>query len=98
MGGIVVVIPPTYNPAVKVPHAPAPPVPAGAGSQEAALRPDFFTRRYRLTFTAAEQAAGTAADEFRLARVADAWKYYRTFLLGRLKFTLPHEMIFCEAA
>ena len=47
---------------------------------------------------AAEQAAGTEADAFRLARVADAWKYYRTFLLGRLKYTLRHEKIFSEAA
>lgn len=46
----------------------------------------------------AEQAAGTEADEFRVARVADAWKYYRTFLLGRLKFTLRQEEIFAEAA
>ena len=47
---------------------------------------------------AAEQAAGTEADEFRVTRVADAWKYYRTFLLGRLKYTLRHEKIFSEAA
>ena len=47
---------------------------------------------------AAEQAVGTKADEFRLARVADAWKYYRTFLLGRFKYTLRHEKIFSQAA
>ena len=47
---------------------------------------------------AAEQAADTDADAFRLARVADAWKYYRTFLLGRFKYTLRQEKIFSEAA
>jgi len=47
---------------------------------------------------AAEQAAATEADAFRLARVADAWKYYRTFLLGRFKYTLRQEKIFSEAA
>ncbi len=45
----------------------------------------------------AEQAAGTEADEFRVTRVADAWKYYRTFLLGRLKYALHQEKIFAEA-
>lgn len=46
---------------------------------------------------AAEQAAGTEADEFRVARVADAWKYYRTFLLGKLRFTLRQDEVFAEA-
>ena len=45
----------------------------------------------------AEQAAGTKADVFRVTRVADAWKYYRTFLLGRLKFTLRKEEVFAKA-
>jgi hypothetical protein len=35
----------------------------------------------------AEQAADTEADRFRVARVADAWRYTRTFLLGKLQFT-----------
>ena len=47
---------------------------------------------------AAEQSADTEAHQFRLARVADAWKYCRTFLLGRLKYTLRQEEVFAEAA
>ena len=47
---------------------------------------------------AAEQAAGTEADEFRVTRVADAWKYYRTFLLGRIRYTLRQDEVFAEAA
>ncbi|MBO11023.1 MAG: hypothetical protein CMJ68_09685 [Planctomycetaceae bacterium] len=46
----------------------------------------------------AKQAVTTEADEFRVTRVADAWEYFRTFLLGRIKFTLCDEKVFTEAA
>jgi len=46
----------------------------------------------------AERKADTEADRFRVARVADAWKYYRTFLLGKLKYTDREDSVLAEAA
>ena len=45
----------------------------------------------------AEHKAGTEADRFRVARVADAWKYYRTLLLGKLKYADKEDIVLAEA-
>ena len=45
----------------------------------------------------AERKAGTEADRFRVARVADAWKYYRTLLLGKLNYADRQDVVAAEA-
>jgi len=45
----------------------------------------------------AERAAGTESDRFRVARVADAWRYTRAFLLGKLKFADREDEVLQEA-
>ena len=46
----------------------------------------------------AERAAGTEADAWRVARVADAWKHTRTFILGKLRFADRNDEVLEEAA
>lgn len=46
----------------------------------------------------AERKADIDGDRFRVARVADAWKYYRTFLLGKLQYGDQQTTVLAEAA
>ena len=45
----------------------------------------------------AEQTADTEANRYRVARVADAWKYTRTFLLGKLNYADREDGLLAEA-
>lgn len=46
----------------------------------------------------AQSTANTEPDRFRVARVADAWRYYRALLLGKLKFVDQQEKVLAEAS
>ncbi len=50
------------------------------------------------SIAAAEKQAGTDADRFRVARVADGWKYYRCLLLGKLRFYDRRNEVITEAS
>jgi len=45
----------------------------------------------------AKRVVVDGADRFRLERTADAWKYFRAFLLGKLKFGDHQEEVLAEA-
>jgi hypothetical protein len=46
----------------------------------------------------AQRLADTEGDRFRVARVADAWQYFRAMLVGKLKFADLSEQRLAEAA
>ena len=51
----------------------------------------------RRTPTRRSPPSPTEADRYRLARVADAWRYYRTFLLGKLNYANREDSVRADA-
>lgn len=47
---------------------------------------------------AAKRTANTVGDRYRLARISNAWHYFRTFLVGKLKFADREAEVKAQAA